>query len=125
MAALMQSLNLSNSLEDSDADWEVLDPRFDASQTQIPSSSNNDTPARQNYVREASDADTDDDSGVHGELVPRTKPGGYDSRIEQILYENPSLPILITDAGKSSESGGRYIVYTIRTGVSPPAYYSR
>ncbi|KAK6599298.1 Sorting nexin-41 [Botrytis cinerea] len=44
------------------------------------------------------------------------KEGGYDSRIEQILYENPELPILIVDAGKSSESGGKYIVYTIRTG---------
>jgi hypothetical protein len=50
--------------------------------------------------------------------APRRKPGGYDSRIEQILYENPKLPILITEAGKSLESGGRYIVYTIRTGVS-------
>jgi hypothetical protein len=57
------------------------------------------------------------------ESIPRRKPGGYDSRIEQILYENPKLPILITDAGKSLESGGRYIVYTIRTGVccvNPP-----
>lgn len=53
-----------------------------------------------------------------GELAPGKKKGGYDSRIEQILYENPRMPILITDAGKSSESGGKYIVYTIRTGVS-------
>jgi sorting nexin-41/42 len=51
-------------------------------------------------------------------LAPRRRPGGYDSRIEQILYENPELPILITDAGKSTESGARYIVYTIKTGVS-------
>lgn len=50
-------------------------------------------------------------------MAPRRKPGGYDSRIEQILYENPELPILITDAGKSPDSGGRYIVYTIRTDV--------
>lgn len=48
----------------------------------------------------------------------RPKPGGYDSRIQQILYENPELPILITDAGKSLESGGKFIVYTIRTGAS-------
>ncbi|KAH0494239.1 hypothetical protein TgHK011_000866 [Trichoderma gracile] len=47
---------------------------------------------------------------------PRRKPGGYNSRIEQILYENPNMPIMITDAGKSVESGGRYIVYTIKTG---------
>lgn len=51
-------------------------------------------------------------------MIPRRKPGGYDSRIEQILYENPQLPILITDAGKSLEGGGKPIVYTIRTGVS-------
>lgn len=41
----------------------------------------------------------------------------YDSRIEQILHENPEMPILITDAGKNHESGGSFIVYTIRTGV--------
>lgn len=45
------------------------------------------------------------------------KKGGYDSRIQQILYENPDLPILITHAGKNAESGGSYIAYTIRTGV--------
>ena len=59
----------------------------------------------------------DEETAPEDEPVPRRKPGGYDSRIEQILYENPKLPILITDAGKSLESGGRYIVYTIRTGV--------
>jgi hypothetical protein len=48
------------------------------------------------------------------ESIPRKK-GGYDSRIEQILYENPELPIFITDAGK--DHGSSYIVYTIRTGV--------
>ncbi|KUI65637.1 Sorting nexin-41 [Cytospora mali] len=58
----------------------------------------------------------EEDEYIQGQLAPRRKPGGYDSRIEQILYENPGLPILITDAGKSLESGGRYIVYTIRTG---------
>jgi hypothetical protein len=41
----------------------------------------------------------------------------YDSRIEQLLYENPEMPILITDAGKNHEGGGSFIVYTIRTGV--------
>ncbi|KAI9731273.1 MAG: Sorting nexin, cytoplasm-to-vacuole targeting pathway/endosomal sorting [Claussenomyces sp. TS43310] len=64
---------------------------------------------------DASDADSDGDDGE--ETYPKPKRGGYDSRIEQILYENPRLPILIVDAGKSSESGGKYIVYTIRTGV--------
>ncbi|PGH23955.1 sorting nexin-41 [Polytolypa hystricis UAMH7299] len=40
----------------------------------------------------------------------------YRSRIEQMLEENPDMPILITHAGKNLESGGGYIVYTIRTG---------
>ncbi|KAF2086415.1 sorting nexin-41 [Saccharata proteae CBS 121410] len=44
------------------------------------------------------------------------KKGGYVTRVEQILYENPDLPILITYAGKNVESGGKYIAYTIRTG---------
>ncbi|KAF5026650.1 hypothetical protein F66182_1276 [Fusarium sp. NRRL 66182] len=60
--------------------------------------------------------DSDEDVVSAQDSGPKRKPGGYDSRIEQILYENPNLSILITDAGKSLESGGRYIVYTIRTG---------
>nr|KMM70909.1 sorting nexin-41 [Coccidioides posadasii RMSCC 3488] len=44
------------------------------------------------------------------------KTGVYESRIQQILYENPELPILITHAGKNHEGGGGFIVYTIRTG---------
>ncbi|KAE9967236.1 hypothetical protein BLS_006509 [Venturia inaequalis] len=42
--------------------------------------------------------------------------GGYSSRIEQILHERPDTQILITYAGKNSESGGNHIAYTIRTG---------
>lgn len=45
------------------------------------------------------------------------KKGGYDSRLEQLLCENPELQIVITEAGKSSEGGGGFIVYTIRTAV--------
>ncbi|PHH72284.1 hypothetical protein CDD82_6049 [Ophiocordyceps australis] len=58
----------------------------------------------------------DQDTGPAPSAAPKRKPGGYNSRIEQILYENPDMHVLITDAGKSSENGGRYIVYTIRTG---------
>ena len=61
--------------------------------------------------------DSDEDYGTQSSRGPR-KQGGYDSRIEQILYEHPELEIFITDAGKSHETGGGYIVYTIRTGVS-------
>ncbi|KAM0346856.1 hypothetical protein ACHAPU_005196 [Fusarium lateritium] len=60
--------------------------------------------------------DSDNDGDSAQDAGPKRKPGGYDSRIEQILYENPELSIIITDAGKSIESGGRYIVYTIKTG---------
>ncbi|EER39583.1 sorting nexin [Histoplasma capsulatum var. duboisii H88] len=65
--------------------------------------------------------DTDQDEAEdygHAEdnqSYPRRK-GIYQSRIEQILYEHPELPILITHAGKNHESGGSFIVYTIRTG---------
>ncbi|KAH8122824.1 hypothetical protein ACSS6W_001623 [Trichoderma asperelloides] len=58
----------------------------------------------------------DDEDVLREDTPPRRRPGGYNSRIEQILYENPNMPIMITDAGKSVESGGRYIVYTIKTG---------
>lgn len=57
------------------------------------------------------------DVDVHDSQHFEPKKGGYDSRIEQILYENPDLEILITHAGRNSEGGGNYIAYTIRTGV--------
>lgn len=60
--------------------------------------------------------DLSDDDEYQQENAPRKK-GVYESRIEQILYENPDLQIIITDAGKNMESGGSYIAYTIRTGV--------
>ena len=66
------------------------------------------------FISRQRDLSDDDDYQQHN--VPRKK-GGYDSRIEQILYENPDLQIIITDAGKNMESGGSYIAYTIRTGV--------
>lgn len=91
-------------------------PQYD--QPQTPSSTGDEAPPpRASGAPASNDTDSDAESATgRGELVPRRKPGGYDSRIEQILYEHPELPILITDAGKSVESGGRYIVYTIRTG---------
>ena len=100
-----------------DKDWVVVDPGFDAP-PHTPSTTSDDTPAHpgaQDFTDDESEEGAD--AHAHGELIPRRKPGGYDSRVEQMLYENPELPILIIEAGKSSESGGRYIVYTIRTGV--------
>lgn len=87
-------------------DWEILTanlPPAEDIQTRIPPDS--DLDSDEEYAAQVKDA----------QIKP--KQGGYDSRIEQILHENPKLPILIVDAGKSSESGGKYIVYTIRTGV--------
>ena len=97
----------------------LLGPNFDAAS--LTDEEPQDIPG---YVKSTSDDESDDDeaeeeaAASHSELQPRRKPGGYDSRIEQLLYENPETPIYITDAGKSVENSGRYIVYTIRTGVS-------
>ncbi|EQK97634.1 hypothetical protein G6O67_007338 [Ophiocordyceps sinensis] len=86
---------------------------FDAPHTPTSGSSEDDEPAfRNSAVRD----DSDREAFATDDGPPRRKPGGYNSRIEQMLDENPDMPIMITDAGKSLESGGRYIVYTIRTG---------
>ncbi len=110
---MMEDVDL-NDYPDADDDWEVIahqGSQYAQQQDFIPQPAEDD---------DLSGAESDEEYAAHqrGELAPGKKKGGYDSRIEQILYENPQLPILITDAGKSSESGGRYIVYTIRTGVS-------
>ncbi|KAI0168336.1 sorting nexin-41 [Pestalotiopsis sp. NC0098] len=91
-------------------------PRYDAPHT--PSTTSEEAPPQRPFgQQEPSDVDSDEEYAAQARSqVPRRKPGGYDSRIEQILYENPDLPIIITDAGKSLENGGKYIVYTIRTG---------
>ncbi|KAK3302515.1 uncharacterized protein B0T15DRAFT_514542 [Chaetomium strumarium] len=106
----LEDVSLESPSEDTDEDWEKVDPHHDAPNT--PSSTAEEAPRH-----ESTDAESEEEENARsqGELVPRRKPGGYDSRVEQMLYENPELPILITDAGKSSESG-RYIVYTIKTG---------
>ncbi|KAI5922241.1 hypothetical protein F4810DRAFT_721533 [Camillea tinctor] len=109
--------SLDDSPDGSDPDWDFVDQhRFETPNT--PSSTSEDAPPPPTYGRQPSDAESDDDYGAQNQVqsMPKRKPGGYDSRIEQILYENPELPILITEAGKSIENGGKYIVYTIRTG---------
>ncbi|KAI7779496.1 sorting nexin-41 [Diaporthe eres] len=107
---MFQDIPLDSSEDDADCDWEIIDPQYDVPQP--PEEAH-----QSSYSAPATSApESDEDDEAEEQLAPRRKPGGYDSRIEQILYENPELPILITDAGKSLESGGRYIVYTIRTG---------
>ena len=115
---VFQDIDLSDDRnDDSDSDWELVD-HYDAPQT-TSTPSKDAAPADAPYGGHgASDLDSDEEYAEQARSqVPRRKPGGYDSRIEQILYENPDMSIIITDAGKSLESGGRYIVYTIRTGV--------
>ncbi len=60
-------------------------------------------------------SDDDDEEEDRSENTPSPPKGGYDSRVQQLLYESPDLEIVITDAGKSADGG--YIVYKIRTGV--------
>ena len=96
--------------------------RYEVPQT--PSTTSDEAPTSPGFAVEpqtvgaqGDDADPGPSSEARGALLPIRKPGGYDSRVEQMLYEDPDVPILITDAGKSTESGGKFIVYTIRTGV--------
>jgi hypothetical protein len=77
--------------------------------------SNLDPPEYITNPEDLSDPEDEAEYGAASQQYPRK--GVYDSRIEQILYENPEMPILITDAGKNHESGGGFIVYTIRTAV--------
>ncbi|OQD71375.1 hypothetical protein PENPOL_c001G05722 [Penicillium polonicum] len=65
------------------------------------------------HTDDLSDPEDEAEYGAASEQYPRKSV--YDSRIEQLLYENPEMPILITDAGKNHEGGGGFIVYTIRT----------
>ncbi|KIW73055.1 hypothetical protein PV04_01202 [Phialophora macrospora] len=58
--------------------------------------------------------DEEEDDETQADTGPTPPKGGYDSRVQQILYEQPDLEIIITDAGKSADGG--YIVYKIRTG---------
>jgi hypothetical protein len=106
-----------------DRDWETTDHDFNGPRTPSTVDENHQDSGTDSHLPgyendHSDDAASDDDyEGATSKAGPKPKKGGYDSRIEQILYENPQLPILIVDAGKSNESGGKYIVYTIRTGV--------
>jgi hypothetical protein len=117
---MMESVCLDDA-SGTDADWDSIDPGYGDPPTPStlsdshPETAADALPQQHENANGASDRGDSEEDGA--EKRPRSKKGGYDSRVEQILYENPELPILIVDAGKSSESGGKYIVYTIRTGV--------
>ncbi|KAF2400765.1 hypothetical protein EJ06DRAFT_556271 [Trichodelitschia bisporula] len=78
------------------------------------SSPRNESPELVAHPQDLSDVEYDEEQARQGQREPRK--GAYNSRIEQILYENPDLPILITYAGKNPESGGSFITYTVKTG---------
>ncbi|MCJ1464706.1 Sorting nexin, cytoplasm-to-vacuole targeting pathway/endosomal sorting [Pseudocyphellaria aurata] len=94
-------------------------PRAGYDRPSMPTSGNsspaNEPPEFVSQAREISDEENEEDAHRRRKNSPRKK-GAYDSRIEQLLYEVPDLQIIIVDAGKSQESGGSYISYTIRTG---------
>ncbi|CAL5868060.1 uncharacterized protein PFLUO_LOCUS2283 [Penicillium psychrofluorescens] len=96
----------------------ALSPPLDAHDPTPPSSrdSDLDPPDYLSRAEDLSDPEAEEDAADYAaasQQYPRKSV--YDSRVEQILYENPEAPILITDAGKNHEGGGGYIVYTIRT----------
>ena len=111
---MMHSLCLDDS--DTDVDWDRIDHRY-ANAAGTPSTSSPELNAQNQRYGDGSDVSDDDEYGGPTKVVQRN-PGRFDSRIEQILYNSPDQPILIVDGGKSVEGGGKYIVYTIRTGVS-------
>lgn len=69
------------------------------------------------FITRAADLSEDDEAEYNKQQQSSQLPrkGGYDGRIQQILYENQDLEVLIVDAGKSSHGG--FIEYRIRTGV--------
>ncbi|KAJ5773805.1 hypothetical protein N7457_008701 [Penicillium paradoxum] len=75
--------------------------------------SNSEPPDYLTHPEDLSDPEDESEYGASSQQYPRKSV--YDSRIEQLLYENPDMPVLITDAGKNHEGGGGFIVYTIRT----------
>jgi sorting nexin-41/42 len=120
---MMHSICLDDDDRDADREWQFIEHGYAGARTPSTASDHPESetePQPQQY--EDTSGGSDEEYGGSTQVAPRKKKGGYDSRIEQILYENPDLPILIVEAGKSLESGGKYIVYTIRTGVrrQPP-----
>ena len=112
----MEDIYLSDGYE-AGSDWDIIGN--DLNDPSDPNIFTNPPDFAQSAGFEHDDTDSEEDyrSEALENSRPGPKPGGYAGRIEQILYEKPNLPILITEAGKGSD-GTKYIVYTIRTGVS-------
>jgi hypothetical protein len=89
-----------------------------------PPSAGSSSPAQESpeYISHRDMSDVDYNEVSHSTESVAPKKGGYDSRVEQWLYENPESSILITYAGKNLEGGGGYIAYTINTGVRMRLY---
>lgn len=102
--------------EESGSDWSIIGDDLDDSTNPSSYAIPPDFAQSAGFQHDDTDSEEDYRSEALGNSRPAPKPGGYGGRIEQILYENPNLPILITDAGKGTD-GSKYIVYTIRTGV--------
>lgn len=112
---MMDPMSLGDDGQSTADDLDFIDRSFETPRT--PTSGSEDDLPHAQFGHGAGHGDSDEEIVSRDESSSRRKAGGYNSRIEQILYENPNLSILITEAGKSVESGGRYIVYTIKTGV--------
>ncbi|KAJ0426955.1 putative autophagy protein Atg20 [Aspergillus carlsbadensis] len=90
-------------------------PLYNTDYPPPPSSQSSNPDTDYSQPQEASDDDAAEYNAQQTD-AGYTRKSVYGSRIEQLLYENPEMPILITDAGKNHEGGGSFIVYTIRTG---------
>lgn len=70
------------------------------------------------HSREPPRRDTTDYDDASDEEYRRSRQDkGYSSRVELMLLEDKNTLVEITDAGKSHEGSGGFIVYTIKTGV--------
>ncbi|KAA8644020.1 hypothetical protein EYZ11_005121 [Aspergillus tanneri] len=97
----------------------ISSPLYNREYTPPSPSSRASTQDPPDYSEQQRDLSDDEENGGYGAQQRGhgySRKSVYDSRIEQILYENPEMPILITDAGKNHEGGGSFIVYIIRTG---------
>ncbi|KAK5457281.1 Sorting nexin, cytoplasm-to-vacuole targeting pathway/endosomal sorting [Exophiala xenobiotica] len=109
--------NPYGSYTNQDSTGEPTNPALSTSysnQDSTPDTSETSPSQQQYFARPDHPSDDEEDYNAHPEEGHTQPKGGYDSRVQQILYENPELDIVITEAGKSSDGG--YIVYKIRTG---------